>query len=151
MFYALHSYLLAPQTSVLVGLGSPSSRVILIGSRNPLNCNLNVDKDPIIFSEIAEFAMSLSTPQKGQEAFGGFLHLQPYKLIRAASLAELGHIQAAHRYSLVISCFLIRLIGYQVLRGHSSISQQRLCQREPYIHRTTSRALGSSGRSTSLG
>lgn len=91
------SYLLAPGASVLTGLGSPTARVPLLGSRNKLP-NFHVDQDPIIFSEIAEFAISLAAPQKGQEVFGGFVHLQPYKLIRAASLAEMGHMQTANRY-----------------------------------------------------
>ncbi|THH16347.1 hypothetical protein EW146_g4280 [Bondarzewia mesenterica] len=100
-------YLLAPQTSAFVGLGSPSNRIVLLGSRNPLSRgNLNADHDPIIFSEIVEFAMSLSTPQKGKEIFAGFPHLQAYKLIRAASLAELGHIQAANRYCEAIASSL---------------------------------------------
>lgn len=55
------------------------------------------DPDPIIFSEIAEFAMSLATPAKGQEAFTGLPHLQPYRLLRATCLAELGHVQLANR------------------------------------------------------
>ena len=56
-----------------------------------------MDPDPIIFSEVVEFALSLATPAKGQEAFAGLPHLQPYRLIRAASLAEMGHVQIAAR------------------------------------------------------
>ena len=55
------------------------------------------ESDPIVFSEILEFAMSLATPVKGQEPFIGLPHLQPFRLIRAASLAEAGHVQLANR------------------------------------------------------
>ena len=69
------------------------------------------DPDPIIFSEIVEFAMSLATPAKGQEPFAGLPHLQPYRLIRAACLAELGHVQLANRYSMAIyECNVDRLL-----------------------------------------
>ncbi|KAI0720998.1 Sec23-binding domain of Sec16-domain-containing protein [Cerioporus squamosus] len=91
-------YLLSPQTSPLGGLGS-SSRLILLGSPPPTAApTFYKDPDPIIFSEIAEFAMSLATPTKGQEPFAGLPHLQPYRLIRAACLAELGNVQLANRY-----------------------------------------------------
>jgi hypothetical protein len=52
----------------------------------------------MILSEIVEFAYSLSTPPKGQEPFPGLPHLQPYRLIRAHQLAELGHVSLATRY-----------------------------------------------------
>ncbi|RPD66236.1 hypothetical protein L226DRAFT_609114 [Lentinus tigrinus ALCF2SS1-7] len=91
-------YLLSPQTSPLGGLGS-SSRLILLGSPPPTaSPTFYKDPDPIIFSEIVEFAMSLATPTKGQEPFAGLPHLQPYRLIRATCLAELGHVQLATRY-----------------------------------------------------
>lgn len=51
----LSSYLLSPGASVLTGLGSPSARIPLLGSRNK-SPNFHVDHDPIIFSEIAEFS-----------------------------------------------------------------------------------------------
>ncbi len=92
------SYLLSPQTSPLGGLGS-SSRLTLLGSPPPTaSPAFYKDPDPIIFSEIAEFAMGLATPTKGQEPFAGLPHLQPYRLIRAACLAELGNVQLANRY-----------------------------------------------------
>ena len=92
------SYLLAPQSPVVPTLGSSSGRIVLLGSRNPLLVpNFHTEHDPIIFSEIAEFAMSLCPTTKGQEQFHGCVHLQAYKLIRAVQLAELGHIQAANR------------------------------------------------------
>ena len=71
---------------------------MLFGSTNPqVQPNFWKDQDPIIFTEIVEFALSLATPAKGQEAFPGLPHLQAYRLIRAASLIELGHIDLANR------------------------------------------------------
>jgi len=95
------SYLLSPQTSQFGGLGSPTTRLVLVGSANPVVAPaFSKDPDPMILSEIVEFAYSLSTPQKGQEPFPGLPHLQPYRLIRAHQLAELGHVQLATRYEL---------------------------------------------------
>lgn len=92
------SYLLSPQTSPVGGAGSPAARVVLYGSPGPQAMpNFWKDPDPVIFSEIVEFALSLATPAKGQEAFVGLPHLQPYRLIRAAYLAELGHMDIANR------------------------------------------------------
>ncbi|GJE90820.1 Sec23-binding domain of Sec16-domain-containing protein [Phanerochaete sordida] len=106
-------YLLSPQTSLIGGLGSPSGRVVLFGSASPqVQPNFWKDQDPIIFSEIVEFALSLATPTKGQEPFPGLPHLQPYRLIRAAWLAELGHIDHANRYCDAISNSLNRPSPY---------------------------------------
>ena len=92
------SYLLSPQTSQLGGLGSPTTRLVLVGSASPaVTPTFSKDPDAMILSEIVEFAYSLSTPQKGQEPFPGLPHLQAYKLIRAHQLAELGHVQLATR------------------------------------------------------
>lgn|ERR1700743_526659 len=92
------SYLLSPQTSQLGGIGSSTTRLVLVGSAGPaIVPTFNRDPDSIILSEIVEFAYSLSIPQKGQEPFPGLPHLQPYRLIRAHSLAELGHVQLATR------------------------------------------------------
>lgn len=98
-FYSLYaSYLLSPQTFPLGGLGS-HPRLTLLGSPSPsVSAMYYKDPDPIILSEIAEFAMSLATPAKGQEPFAGLPHLQPYRLLRATCLAEIGHVQLANRY-----------------------------------------------------
>jgi hypothetical protein len=96
-----NSYLLTPQTSPIGGAGIPASRIVLLGSLNPAtNPSFHKDPDPIIFTEIAEFAMSLAPPVKGQEAYNGLPHLQAYKLIRASSLAEVGQIQLASRFAI---------------------------------------------------
>ncbi len=90
------SYLLAPQAAVHGNIGS-SGRIPLVGSRGPTATpNFHVSDDAIVFSEIVEFALSLA-PSKSQESFNGLPHLQAYKFIRAASLAEMGHMLAASR------------------------------------------------------
>jgi len=52
------------------------------------------DMDPLILSEILEFALALV---KGQDAPHGMPHLQAYRFIRAVSLAEIGDMQLANR------------------------------------------------------
>ncbi|KAI0780829.1 Sec23-binding domain of Sec16-domain-containing protein [Trametes elegans] len=101
-------YLLSPQTSPLAGLGNHPRLTLLGGLPAATSPMYYKDPDPIIFSEIAEFAMSLATPAKGQEAFVGLPHLQPYRLLRAVSLAEIGHVQLANRYCDAISACLTR-------------------------------------------
>lgn len=96
---AAFSYLLAPQTSPIGGFVNPSTRIVLLGSHSPqVSPGFHKDSDNIIFTEIVEFALSLATPAKSQEAFNGLPHLQVYKLIRATSLAEMGQIQLANRF-----------------------------------------------------
>lgn len=91
------SYLLSPQTSPFGGVGVPSCRVHLISANPATVPNFWKDSDAILFSEIVEFALSLTPQTKGQEAFAGLPHLQAYRLIRATSLAEMGHDQLANR------------------------------------------------------
>jgi COPII coat assembly protein SEC16 len=92
------SYLLAPQTSPVAGFAHQSARIALLGSRSPqATHNFTSDPDPIILSEILEFALSLTPTAKGQEPFGGLAHLQPYRFIRAVHLAEVGDISLANR------------------------------------------------------
>lgn len=97
-------YLLSPQTSPLGGVGSPASRITLLGCKAPqLYPQLSKDSDAFIFSEILEFALSLAPVAKGQEPFNGISHLQIYRLVRATHLAEMGDIQLANRYCEAIS------------------------------------------------
>jgi hypothetical protein len=99
IYMPICSYLLSPQTSKLGGLGSPTTRFVLVGSASPtVIATFSKDPDSTILSEIVEFAYSLSTSPKGQEPFPGLPHLQPYRLIRAHQLAELGHVSLATRY-----------------------------------------------------
>ena len=97
-------YLLSPKTSPMAGLGTPSVRVVLLGSQlPPKSPNFHKNIDSIILSEIEEFALSLRTPVKGQEPFGGLPHLQAFRLFRAQRLAELGHVPLAKRYSFFLA------------------------------------------------
>ncbi|KAJ7063353.1 Sec23-binding domain of Sec16-domain-containing protein [Mycena amicta] len=97
-------YLLSPQTSPLGGLGNPAARIVLLGSKSPqIWPSFYKDDDPEILSEILEFALSLTPPAKGQDAFFGLPHLQAYRFIRAAGLAEMGELQLASRYCEAIS------------------------------------------------
>ena len=76
-----------------------STRLVLLCSRSPHQSPIFYkDSDPLMFSEIAEFAMSLATPPKGQEPFHSTPHLQVYKLIRGTFLAEIGQVDLAKRY-----------------------------------------------------
>ncbi|KAF5391379.1 hypothetical protein D9757_001871 [Collybiopsis confluens] len=106
-------YLLSPQTSTVAGLQHPSARIVLLGSRNPQSfSNFISDPDPIILSEIHEFALSLVPIPKGQEPFAGLPHLQVYRFIRAICLAELGDVAAANRYCEAISVSMSRPSPY---------------------------------------
>ncbi|TDL27490.1 hypothetical protein BD410DRAFT_818910 [Rickenella mellea] len=92
-------YLLSPLTSPMGGIGTPSARITLVGSQSlPQSQSFTKDEDPIIFSEIAEFALTLRGAVKGQEPFNGFPHLQAYRLVRAEMLAEMGDTVVAKRY-----------------------------------------------------
>ncbi len=92
------SYILSPQTSPVGGLGAPAARVLLFCSANPTKSPSTwKDPDPIIFTEVVEFALSLATPAKGKEPFMGLPHLQAFRLVRAMSLAEMGHDHLASR------------------------------------------------------
>jgi hypothetical protein len=103
------------------GLGGPGTRLVLLGSQSPhINPIFFRDPDSIIFTEIAEFALSLKVPTKSQEPFHGFLHLQAYKFIRAAYLADIGHIQSATRYTpeLLQHKIIVLIFLNKVLRGN---------------------------------
>lgn len=54
--------------------------------------------DSIILTEILEFALSLNPVSKGSEPFGGLPHLQPYRLLRAYALADIGEKEMAQKY-----------------------------------------------------
>ncbi|KAJ7046799.1 Sec23-binding domain of Sec16-domain-containing protein [Mycena alexandri] len=102
-------YLLSPQTSPVGGIGNPSARVVLLGSRSPqVWPSFYKDSDPVIFTETLEFALSLAPPIKGQDAFYGLPHLQAYRFIRAMALAELGELQLASRYCEAITASFSR-------------------------------------------
>jgi hypothetical protein len=92
------SYLLSPATSPVGGISTPSVRMVLLGSESPsVSRNFENDDDAIIFTEIAEYAHSLTPTVKGQDAYAGVPHLQAYKLVRATRLTEMGHLSLATR------------------------------------------------------
>ena len=129
------SYLLSPQTSQFGGLGSPATRLVLVGSASPaVTPAFSKDPDSTILSEITEFAHSLSTPQKGQDPFPGLPHLQPYRLIRAHQLAELGHIQLATRYAGPTTQLNPGLTRVQILRCNHCLGQSGLHLLHSCIH-----------------
>ncbi|KAF8559595.1 hypothetical protein OG21DRAFT_1480351 [Imleria badia] len=133
-------YLLSPQTSVMGGLGGPGTRLVLLGSQSPhINPLFFRDPDPIIFTEIAEFALSLKAPTKGQEPFHGFPHLQAYKFIRAAYLADIGHVQSATRYCEAITTAMGRPSPYftpALVEGLKQLADRLLGS--PHIDKSTS-------------
>jgi COPII coat assembly protein SEC16 len=72
---------------------------VLLGLSNPLTLgSFHKQVDPIILTEVAEFALSLVPTAKGQEPFAGLVHLQAYRLIRAHQLADFGNTAEAIRY-----------------------------------------------------
>ncbi|GAA5950714.1 hypothetical protein JCM21900_000489 [Sporobolomyces salmonicolor] len=90
-------YLLSPQTSLANGLGSPGSRVVLIGSMpSPVT---GIDLESVKLTELVEFAFSLAPAVKGHDAFVGFPHLQAFRLYHACALADAGHIPQALKYT----------------------------------------------------
>ncbi|KAJ7097910.1 Sec23-binding domain of Sec16-domain-containing protein [Mycena belliarum] len=102
-------YLLSPQTSHVGGIGNPSARIVLLGSRSPqVWPGFFKDSDPVVFTEILEFGLSLAPPVKGQDPFYGLPHLQAYRFIRAMALAELGELQLASRYCEAITASFSR-------------------------------------------
>jgi COPII coat assembly protein SEC16 len=91
----------------MAGLGNSSARIVLVGSQSPQTLpNFAKDPDPLIFSEIVEFALSLTPPPRGQDPYQGIPHLQPYRFIRAMALAEIGDIQVASR---LVHCQLVAI------------------------------------------
>lgn len=94
-----HSYLLSPNTSIFSGVGAPGMRNVLFGSADPsISPAFHTSLEPILFSEIVEFAKSLIPTVKGQEVFHGFPHLQAYRLWHAVCLAEMGEVVLAKKW-----------------------------------------------------
>ncbi|KAF9564629.1 hypothetical protein CPC08DRAFT_631062 [Agrocybe pediades] len=103
-------YLLSSQTNLLGGFNNPSTRITLLGTKNPAEALRN--PDVIVYSEILEFAMSLVPPVKGQEPFHGIAHLQTYRFMRAMLLCEIGEVQLANRYCEAIASSLTQSSPY---------------------------------------
>ena len=102
--------MLSPQTSPIGGIGHPSARIVLVGSQGPQTSpNFAKDPDPLIFSEIVEFALSLTPPPRGQDPYQGIPHLQAYRFVRAMALAEIGDIQLATRFAYLYDYYTVLL------------------------------------------
>ncbi|GAA5903248.1 hypothetical protein JCM5296_001217 [Sporobolomyces johnsonii] len=87
-------YLLSPQTSLANGLGSPGSRVVLIGSMPSPVTGIYLES-----LKLVEFVFSLAPTVKGLDAFVGLPHLQAFRLYHACALADAGHIPQALEYT----------------------------------------------------
>jgi hypothetical protein len=95
---SFHSYLLSPLSSPIGGHGLPTARINLVGMHAPHKLpSRTALSDAIVLSEIAEYALSLRPPVKGQDPFNGFPHLIAYRLVRACQLAEMGYTSLARR------------------------------------------------------
>lgn len=83
---------------MLGGASTPGVRTVLFGSASPIKLpTFHTSLQPIILSEIAEYAKSLVPAVKGQEASQGLQHLQAYRLWHAFCLAEMGEVVLAKR------------------------------------------------------
>lgn len=89
-----YSYLLS-SANIIGGSDNPMSRIALIGSVN--GSDEHLDHEAVMLTEVVEFALSLITVQKGQEAFPGLPHLQGYKLALAHDYAGCGLTSTAQR------------------------------------------------------
>jgi hypothetical protein len=69
--------------------------MVLVGSESPsTRRSFHVDSETIRFTEVVEFALSLAS-LAAKETFVGLPHLQPYKLLHAFQLAEVGQVKDA--------------------------------------------------------
>lgn len=92
-------YLLSPLTSPMEGYDNSSARLTLLGANSPEASTLYLrDLDHIMLSEVFEYALSLQPMVKGTETYHGLAFLQPYRLIHAYLLAEMGEVKRAIRY-----------------------------------------------------
>lgn len=93
---AAHVCFIFARTVALVnGPDDPQADIVLLGAdhkQNPLE--LGIDMEPVLLSEVYEFALSLSTPTNSFV----FPHLQSYKLAHAQRLAEYGYRAEAQAY-----------------------------------------------------
>ncbi|EKG19707.1 hypothetical protein MPH_03019 [Macrophomina phaseolina MS6] len=88
-------YLFARSAVVLSGADDPSAHVVLIGADHVNQRHeLGRDIEPILLTEVYEFAISLSPPP----AYAGLPHLQAFKLAHALMLAEYGYKTEAQAY-----------------------------------------------------
>lgn len=92
-------YLLSPQSSALDGYDAPGARYTLLGTHSPQASSAYLrDLDATMLTEVYEFALGLRTIPKGGEPYHGLPFLQPYRVIHAIHLAELGETKKALKY-----------------------------------------------------
>ena len=93
---AAHVCFIFARTVALVnGSDDPQADLVLLGAnhkQNPLE--LGIDMEPVLLTEVYEFALSLSAPTSSFV----FPHLQSYKLTHAYRLAEYGYRSDAQAY-----------------------------------------------------
>jgi hypothetical protein len=90
-------FIFARTVAHVSGIDDPQADVVLIGAdhkKNPLE--LGIDLEPILLTEVYEYAVSLSVSTQG----GSYTipHLQTYKLAHAYQLAEYGYRTDAQAY-----------------------------------------------------
>jgi hypothetical protein len=90
-------FIFARTVAHVSGIDDPQADVVLIGAdhkKNPLE--LGIDLEPVLLTEVYEFAVSLSVSTQG----GSYTipHLQTYKLAHAYQLAEYGYRTDAQAY-----------------------------------------------------
>ncbi|KAK8169511.1 Sec23-binding domain of Sec16-domain-containing protein [Phyllosticta citrichinensis] len=93
-------YLFARSSLILGGADDASAHVVLLGADH-INQRFELGRDiePILLTEIFEFAVTLSAPA----APPAIPHLQAFKLIHALALAEYGHKYESQAYCEAIS------------------------------------------------
>jgi hypothetical protein len=88
-------FIFARAVALVSGQDDAQADIVLLGAdhkQNPLE--LGIDLEPVLLTEVYEFALSLSAPASSFV----FPHLQPYKLAHAYRLAEYGYRTEAQAY-----------------------------------------------------
>ena len=88
-------FIFARTVALVSGPDDPQADLVLLGAdhkQNPLE--LGIEMEPVLLTEVYEFALSLSAPATSF----AFPHLQSYKLAHAHRLAEYGHRTEAQAY-----------------------------------------------------
>ncbi|KAG0147708.1 hypothetical protein CROQUDRAFT_670305 [Cronartium quercuum f. sp. fusiforme G11] len=105
--YAAHAcYLLSNGLMPIVSLEN-GARICLLGSDpRPSRVGPGLDVEAVMLTEVLEFALSLAVVNKGQEAFMGIPHLQPYKLAMGYEYATAGLVTISYKYCEAIGATL---------------------------------------------
>ena len=81
-------FVLARTVALVNGLDDPNADIVLLGANHKqIPLELGIEVEPILLTEVYEFALSLAAPA----ATFAFPHLQAYKLAHAQRLAEYGY------------------------------------------------------------